>query len=215
MNDVIIDSEHIFLYCMSIMKIVLIHGFKASSQTQFFPWLIDELKKQGHEVVCPDLPNPEDPDPQEWTKYLVEAVGPIDDETIVVGHSLGGAMALRFLEAAEAFSTPKACILISTPWMIRSEQFRAFFLSELDFDVLMWKASRFAIIHSKEDEIIPFDHAEKYAEVLHGKLIETDGCGHFRGEQYPILLETIENCIKEEIVFDPGQGIENDYEEVE
>jgi len=99
--------------------------------------------------------------------------------------------------------------------MIKSDQFRGFFLSELDFDVLMWKASRFAVVHSKEDTVIPFDHAQKYAEVLHAKLIETEGNGHFQGEQYPILLETIENCIKEEIVFEPGQGIENDYEDVE
>ena len=197
------------------MKIVLIHGYKASSKTNFFPWLAEELRKQGHEIVCPDLPNPESPDPEEWTKFLVEAVGPIDDETIIVGHSIGGASALRFLEAAEVYSTPKACILVSTPWMIKSDQFRGFFLSELDFDVLMWKASRFAIVHSKEDEVIPFDHAEKYAQVLHAKLIPTDSCGHFQGERYPVLLETIENCIKEEVVIDPGQGLEDDYEDIE
>ncbi len=197
------------------MKIVLVHGYKGSSRTNFFPWLTDELRKQGHEVVCLDLPNPENPDPEEWTKYLVEEVGPIDDETIIFGHSLGGNAAIRFLEAAEAHSTPRACVISSTPWMIRNERFRGFFLSELDFDVLMWKASRFVVVHSKDDDVIPFDHAQKYADVLHAKLIEVDGCGHFDGEQYPVLLETIENCIKEEIQFEPGEGIENEYEEVD
>ncbi|MBU4315406.1 alpha/beta fold hydrolase [Patescibacteria group bacterium] len=197
------------------MKIVLIHGYKASSKTNFFSWLTDQLKKQGHEVVCPDLPNPEAPDPDEWIKTLLEEVGPIDEDTVVVGHSIGGAMALRFLEASEMYSTPHACILISTPWMIKSELFRGFFLSELDFDVLMWKASKFVVIHSKDDPSIPFDHAQKYAEVLHAKLIEADGCGHFLGEQYPIILSTIEDCIKEPVVYAPGEGIADEYEGVE
>lgn len=197
------------------MKIVLIHGYKASPRTNFFPWLNEELRKKGYEVICPDLPNPESPDPEEWTKFLVEAVGPIDDETIILGHSIGGAAALRFLEAAEMYSTPKACILVSTPWMIKSEQFRGFFLSELDFDVLMWKASRFVVVHSKDDTVIPFDHAKKYEDVLHAKLVETDGAGHFQGEQYPVLLNVIEACAKEEIEFEPGKGLESDYEEVE
>lgn len=197
------------------MKIVLIHGFKASSKTNFFPWLMDELKKQGHEVICPDLPNPEAPDSEEWVKALLDEVGPIDDETIVLGHSLGGATALRFLEASEMYSTPRACILVSAPWMIKSEQLRGFFLSELDFDVLMWKAFKFVIIHSKDDPTIPFDHAQKYAEVLHGELIETQDNGHFLGEQYLIILEVIQACIKETHEINPGEGIANEYEGVD
>lgn len=198
------------------MKIVLIHGYKATSNSNFFPWLKEELRKLGHDVFAPDLPNPETPDPEEWTKALVESVGPIDDETIVVGHSLGAAAALRFLEAAEAYSTPKACVLISPPWMIRSDDLRGFFLSELDFDVLMWKASKFVIIHSKDDDKIPFDHAQKYADVLHATLIERDkGEGHFLGEKYPIILDTLKKIIDLDIEFDPGRGLDDQYLELD
>jgi len=161
------------------------------------------------------MPGAEDPDSEEWVKFLLEEVGPIDDETIVLGHSLGGATALRFLEAAEVYSTPKACILVSTPWMIKSEQFRGFFLSELDFEVLMWKASKFAVVHSKDDPTIPFNHATKYADLLHAQLVEADGCGHFLGEKYPIILSTIQDCIKEPVIYSPGEGIADEYEGVE
>lgn len=196
------------------MKIVLIHGYKASSQSNFFPWLKNELRKLGHEVIAPDLPNPESPDPDEWIKTLVDAVGAVDDETIIVGHSLGAAIALRFLEAAEAYSTPKGCLLISAPWMIRSEELRGFFVSELDFDVLMWKASQFVVIHSVEDTVIPFDHAKKYASVLHAKLLETEGNGHFQGEEYPVILNAIKDIIAQEIIFEPGEGLDNQYAEI-
>lgn len=199
------------------MRIILIHGLKASSKTGFFPWLQNALHAKGHEVVIPDLPDPEHPDPEVWTKTLLEEVGVIDDETIIVGHSLGAAQALRFLEAAEVRSTPKGCILISAPWMIRSDDLRGFFLSELDFDVLMWKASKFTVIHSRDDKVIPFDHAEKYASVLHAKLVErNEGEGHFKdADQYPIILEEIEKMIAEPVLYDPGQGLDDEYIEID
>ena len=195
------------------MKIVLILGYKSSSQMNFFPWLRDTLHAKGHEVICPDLPDAQEPNPEEWTKLLLEEVGVIDDETIIVGHSLGAPAALRFLEAAEARSTPKGVILISPPWYIGNETFQVFFLTELDFDVLMWKASRFVVIHSHDDKTIPFDHAKKYADVLHAKLIErNEGEGHFTGERYPVILDAIEQLISEEIVYAPGETLEHQYE---
>ncbi|PIX62498.1 hypothetical protein CO057_01695 [Candidatus Uhrbacteria bacterium CG_4_9_14_0_2_um_filter_41_50] len=197
------------------MKIILIHGFEASPESNFFPWLKDELRKKGHDVIVPALPNPAEPDAEEWTKFLVEEVGAIDDETIILGHSIGAAAALRFLEAAEAYSTPKACILVAPPWMIKSEQFRGFFLSELDFDVLMWKASKFVVVHSKDDDKIPADHAKKYADVLQATLVDRDGEGHYMGEKYPILLEIIQKLVDLEIVVDPGEGLPDEYQNIE
>ncbi|MFH1632065.1 MAG: alpha/beta fold hydrolase [bacterium] len=198
------------------MKIVLIHGYKADSNSNFFPWLRDELHRKGHEVIAPDLPNPEEPDPEVWTKALIEAVGPVDDETIILGHSIGGAEALRFLEAAEARSTPRGVILVATPWMIKDEKFRGFFMSELDFDVLMWKASKFIVVHSHDDKVIPFDHAEKYVDVLHASLLErNNGEGHFQGEAYPVLLALIEKLVALEIDEEPGKEVEDEFEEIE
>lgn len=194
------------------MRIILIHGYKANSKSHFLPWLQDKLHAKGHEVIVPDLPDSENPDPESWTKYLVEEVGVLDSETIIVGHSLGATEALRFLEAAEARSTPKGVLLVSPPWTIKNEKFQGFFLSELDFDVLMWKANSFTIIHSKDDDVIPFDHAQKYADVLHAKLVErNEGEGHFKGESYPVILEELERMISEEIVYAPGLELEHQY----
>lgn len=197
------------------MRIVLIPGYKATPESNFFPWLNDELRKRGHDVVVANLPSPEAPNRDEWTKALLDQVGPIDDETIVVGHSLGGASALRFMEAAEARSTPHALVLVATPWMIGSEQFRGFFMTELDYEVLMWKASKIAVIHSVDDHVIPFDHAEKYAKVLHARLIEVQDAGHFQGAEYPIILQTIEELIAEPVIYEPGMTLSDEYADLQ
>jgi uncharacterized protein len=197
------------------MKILLIHGFKSSPSGEFFPWLADSLRNLGHEVSIPELPDADAPDPEAWTKALLDEMPIVDDETIILGHSLGGAQALRYLEAAEARSTPKACILISTPWMIRADELRGFFMSELDFDVLMWKASRFSVIHSADDKIIPFDHAQKYAKALQANLIEcNEGEGHFQGKEYACILNEVKRLIDEEIIYEPGLALVNEYADV-
>ena len=78
----------------------------------------------------------------------------------------------------------------------------------------MWKASRFVVLHSHDDKSIPFDHAKKYADVLHAKLIErNEGEMHFTGDKYPIILDTIEQAVAEEIVFKPGEELGHQYED--
>ncbi len=136
---------------------------------------------------------------------------PLTHEDIIVGHSLGGATALQFLEAAEARTTPHACVLISTPWMIKEERFRGFFLTELDHDVLMWRASKFVIIHAKDDPVIPFEHAKRYAEVFHAKLVDPDTGGHFDGPQYPVILDAILEVSREPIEFAPGASLPDQF----
>ena len=196
------------------MRVILVHGFKSSPQANFFPWLERELRSRGFDVVVPALPDPENPDRDLWNQTLVDACAPLTENDIIVGHSLGGAAALRMLEACEARSTPHAAILVSTPWMIKDEKFRGFFMSELDFEVLMWRASKFVIVHAENDPIIPIEHAKRYAGALHASLITPPTGEHFQGEEYPILLETIEKIAAEPIVYEPGMSLPDQFTDV-
>ena len=196
------------------MKIILVHGYKSSPKGNFLPWLERELRARGFDVVVPELPTPETPDRDEWTEALVKASVPLTDQVIIVGHSLGGAAALRMLEAAEARSTPHAMVMVATPWMIKDEKFRGFFMSELDFEVLMWRASKFVVIHAQNDPIIPVEHGKRYASALHAKLITPETGEHFQGEEYPVILQAILDVAAELIVYEPGKSLADDFSEI-
>lgn len=196
------------------MRIIGIHGYKSSPRMHFWSWLEDELKKRGHEVLIPELPDPENPDPEAWTKALVESVRVLTDNDIIIGHSLGGPMALRFLEAVEARTTPKACVLISSPWFIKDDRFRGFFLSDLDHDVLMWRASRFYVVHAKDDKTIPVEHAQKYAQVFHAALTTPETGGHFQDPIQPLILDLIEKVIAEPLVYAPGKSLPDAFADI-
>lgn len=197
------------------MRIIGIHGYKASPDINFWPWLKRELEKEGHEVIIPTLPNPDEPDRDVWIQTLLDAVGTLDKNDVIVGHSLGAAVALRFLEAAPARTTPHACILISPPWMIQDERFRGFFLTELDFEVIMWRASKFVVIHAKNDKVIPVAHGERYKNVFHARVLTPETGEHFQAEEYPILIDTIRETIAEPVVYAPGASLHNEYDDVE
>lgn len=193
------------------MRVILIHGYNSSPDENFHPWLADELRSRGFEVLIPRLPLVEEPNVLECIQAVVTAAGRLDDQTIILGHSLGGVLALRYLEVAEAVSTPRAVILVGVPWFIRNEKVKTFFLSEFDFEVVMWKAKEFAVIHSHDDQIVPFDHAQKYAKMLGAELIAADGDDHYIGQRYPILLETVLKKAEALPEITPGQFLADDF----
>jgi predicted alpha/beta hydrolase family esterase len=195
------------------MRMILVHGYQANPDMNFHPWLRRELTARGFEVVSPPLPFSGEADPMECLKELERTVGRVDAQTMLLGHSLGGVLALRFLEAAEAAAPPQAVILVGTPWSIKSENARPFFLTEFDFEVVMWKAREFVVVHSKDDRLVPFDHAEKYAKVLEADLIATEGDGHYMGLEYPVLLKTILQKSEPSPDLAPGKSLPDDYQE--
>ncbi|MEK7665308.1 MAG: alpha/beta fold hydrolase [Patescibacteria group bacterium] len=193
------------------MRIILIHGYNSSPEENFHPWLARELMDRGFEVIAPKLPLDGEVESIACIEALVKAVGRLDENTIILGHSLGGVLALRYLEAAEAVSIPRACILVGAPWQTKSDKTRGLFLSEFDYDVVAWKAREFVIVHDKEDKLVPFDHAEKYARMLQGELVATTGNGHFMEKEYPILTETVLKKSEPPPPMLPGMSLPDAY----
>jgi len=194
------------------MRIVIIHGYNSGPDQNFHPWLVKELQNRGHKVLAPKLPREGEPDALVCIETLIKEVGRLDEDTIVLGHSLGGVLALRYLEAAEAISTPRAVILVGSPWQTKSEKTKGLFLTEFDYDVVMWKAKEFVVIHDKDDKLVPFDHAQKYQKMLNAELIATNDLDHFMEAEYPIILETILKKTEAMTPIEPGVGLEDRYQ---
>ncbi len=173
------------------MRIVLIHGYNSGPDQNFHPWLANELRERGFEVIAPKIPLEGEVDVLACIDALIKEVGQLDDETILLGHSLGAVLALRYLEAAEAMATPRAVILVGAPYQTKSEKTRNMFLSEFDYEVVMWKTKEFVVVHDKDDKLVPFDHAQKYQKMLQAELVESTGNDHYMDAEYKILLDTV------------------------
>ena len=76
---------------------LLLHGYKGSPRGSFHPWLKDELEKKGYAVQLPDMPNSNKPKESEQVQYVLEHCN-VDENTVIVGHSLGGVVAMKVLQ---------------------------------------------------------------------------------------------------------------------
>ena len=94
-------------------RAILIHGWSGSPFNGFFPWLKTELEGRGYVVEAPIMPDADEPVFEQWVPFLESLVGTPDEETIIVGHSMGGQAALRFIERLPEGSTIGRVILVA------------------------------------------------------------------------------------------------------
>ena len=96
-------------------RVVIIHGYMSHPQSNWFPWLKAELEKQNIEVVVPNMPDPAWPTMETWVQTVRNIVGTLDNQTILVGHSLGGTTLLRYLEIIEKPQRAAGTVLVASP----------------------------------------------------------------------------------------------------
>jgi hypothetical protein len=76
----------------------IIHGYMGYPQEAWLPWLKTELEERGYLVSLPAMPNPDRPTIPEWIEFIAKIVGEPDQETVMIGHSLGGQAIVLYLE---------------------------------------------------------------------------------------------------------------------
>ena len=151
-------------------KIFFLHsaGSQINHQgsSDFLDRLINELGP-NYEVAHPIMPNPEDPDYEPWKKQLDKDLTSLDGDVILVGHSLGGAVLLKYLTEKKINANVKAMFLCATPfWGADADwQYEPFTLPD-NFVDLLPKIPSFFLYHSKQDPYVPFAHFKLYESTL-------------------------------------------------
>lgn len=124
------------------MKFVIVHGFNSGgkelvdqgrrlqNERDWIPWLKEKIEEKGHEAYNPLMPNFWNPSYEEWKEKFEEFN--IDENTVLVGHSLGGGFLLKYL--SENKISIKKLILVA-PSVIAPEEFlsiKSFYEYRLD-----------------------------------------------------------------------------------
>jgi uncharacterized protein len=140
--------------------------------------LQDALGAEYH-VSYPRMPNEEDPQDEVWMAQISKELASFDGKVILVGHSAGGAVLLKYL-LKEKVSKPIAGIfLMAIPyWGPEDEQDEEYTLRE-GFASQLPKGVPIFLYHSRDDEWVPFAHLAMYAEKIPQAIVrEFDGRGH-------------------------------------
>ncbi len=157
-------------------KIVLLHGKDATPEDKRYKRFIDEAKNRNIAVVAPYLPHADNPILEEWLQVM-DTVD-IDDETCVVAHSRGGVALLRWLETRK--KKIGKIVLVATNDAVFPEDKNWFFGSEdYVYETIKDACADITVLHSRDDETVPFAHGEKIAQWLWAKTWFPTWFGHF------------------------------------
>lgn len=181
-------------------KVVLVHGWGGSPEKDWFPWLREELEKRKFEVIVPEMPDTMHPKIEAWVEKLKDSVKEVDEETYLIGHSIGCQTIMRFLERLdkkvggvifvagwfnltdETWDDEGFAKEIADPWLD----------TKIDFNKIKNNSRKFTAILSDNDPYVPVSDSAIFKEKLGAEIIILKNQGHITEEDgikgVPIVL---------------------------
>ncbi len=185
------------------LNFFIFHGTEGYPEENWFPWLKEELEAKGCKVFVPQFPSPPVVPSKisEWLGVFKNYEQYVDENTIFIGHSLGGVFVLRLLEKLK--HQVRAVFLIGTPVGVRpitnydrDDSFSGF---EFDWTTIKNNSEYFAVFQSDNDPYVSHGNGEQLAKELGVELTFIPNAGHFNTKAgyltFPDLLEKIENIL--------------------
>lgn len=181
-------------------NIIIIHGTGGNPEGNWFPWLKTELEKSGHRVYVPRFPTPRNQSIETWLNVFASYEIYLNENAIVVGHSLGVAFLLAVIEKLDhpikaAYLVSGFIGLINNPGF--DELNRTFTVRNFNWTKIKHNCDRFYVISSNNDPFVPIQKGDDLARNLNIKPIILDGAGHINRDsgyaKFDLLLELILN----------------------
>jgi hypothetical protein len=160
---------------------------------------IQEKLGESFDVFQPRMPNTTNARYEDWKVWLDKIIPLLDNNIIVIGHSLGGIFLVKYLSEQRISKRIKALFLVAAPFdnTGMTESLASFSIqgSQKLSDVLQDQVKHIFLYYSTVDLVVPFAHAKKYQDALpQATLRSFDNRGHFKQEDFPELIEDIREC---------------------
>jgi len=147
---------------------------------------------QGMHFKAPLMPAPDDPKAELWLAAFESEVTGIEHDLVIVGHSLGGSIALKGLARLGVPVNLKGVITVAAPfWGAPDWDFESFALPDDAAEKLV-DLSRLRILQGDRDEVVPVDHAQRYKALLpNAQIAILPGVDHAAAGAAPAVIEAV------------------------
>lgn len=162
-----------------------------------FDWKVSLQAELGdtYDVLQPKMPNGTNVRYQEWCIWFERCASLLEDDVILIGHSLGGIFLAKYLSENIFGKRIKATILVAAPYGDTDtvESLREFMLPQ-SLEKFQVQGGPIYLLQSKDDPVVPYVQVEEYQRALpsaHTKIF--DDKGHFNQEEFPELVELVKS----------------------
>jgi len=131
--------------------------------------LVNYLKEKlgaSYDVLYPQMPDPDNPQYILWKETLQDAFQEVDDDIIVIGHSLGGSVLLKFLAEEHCEKNIAGLFLIAPPFFSKTNWHVKDFIMHQRLFKRLQSMEHIFLYHSRDDEVVPIIHQALYANKL-------------------------------------------------
>lgn len=183
----------------SFDRILVVHGFGATTDDHWFPWLARSLP--GVERLV--LPDPEQPVAADWIPLVASAIGEPDPDLAVVAHSLGCVTVAAAVQSLVAAGGRVGAFVAVAPFAevlppSGSGELDGFVRYELPRFLDAYRAPRgraafeaVRVIRSDDDPLVPAAASNRFARDLSGDVVVVPGAGHFLADDGVTRLDPV------------------------
>lgn len=181
-------------------RAIIVHCWEGSPIYCWYPWVQSRLREHGWEVDVPAMPRPNKPELSRWLSTLQKHIGAPTPDLFLVGHSIGCATILRYLETLEERVTIGGVVFVAGfTDDLEYDELRSFFTNPFDFSRIKEHTNHFVAIHSDDDPFVPLQYAKVFQEQLGASIIVKHALKHFSGpvdgeescSELPDVVETL------------------------
>ena len=147
-----------------------------------------------YEIHFPLIEDPEAPTYAMWKELFSTELEILNQPLILIGHSLGGSMLLKYLLEERHDIKVSALLLVASPyWGKNGWDVEEFALNE-NIEMKLKDIEKIYLYHSKEDDTVPFEHSIIYNNMLPNSTIRAiDGTDHVFADGLSELVDDIKS----------------------
>ena len=190
-----------------LMKVFIIHGYQSSPEQHWFLWLATKIEQMGSQCEIVHLQGSDQPDFATWRQNLEAQVHPLNEQTIIVAHSLGCISVLDYLSEALNGRLIKAIFMVAgfNEKLTALPELNQFVQqAKLNDALLRFRIQQRYSLFSCNDPFVPAPLSIRFGQLLNAQMIEVKKAGHFMQSdglsEFPQLWEKLEKLLVEQSV---------------
>lgn len=145
------------------------------------------------EIIAPEMPNGLNAKYLEWKIWFDKIAPLLNQEVVLVGHSLGGTFLTKYLAENKFPKNIRSLHLVAPAYDAEgTEESMADFIVPSNLDGVSSSSEKIFIYQSNDDVVVPPLNAEKFKRAISSvDVVYFEDRGHFRQEEFPELVENI------------------------
>jgi serine hydrolase len=180
---------------MSI-DVLFIHSAGPQSGEQGSSPFVKHLRQSlgsGFRVTCPAMPAPTKPCYERWRLKLERLLSSEKSPPILVGHSLGGSVLLKYISEHEPKVPAAGLFVVAAPYWGRADWKVEEFVLRKSFARFLPNALKIYLYQSQDDEVVGIEHLSRYSKAIPQATVRIlGGGGHTFKDGLPELTEDIQ-----------------------